>query len=238
MIDYWKLTKDFAPGDVVQKYVPGQGALSPFAGKVTAVHKGIGFVDVQWPFGNERVSPEEVVRINPDLIRYLPPSLDQTYSAWDVEKGRRASMSKSLWRTASFSPNLYHDMAKLWTQGEGEVSTYDTLYRKYGSQVSDPDLRSEVQNFYLLGRNMMKARLAAHISKSAAYWYKQNRAYRATKEEITRRSVSCPKCGTPMRRTTYKMEKGQKARLFACPKDLFLIKIDSILGPGGEPVAW
>jgi len=41
-----------------------------------------------------------------------------------------------------------------------------------------------------------------------------------------------------MRKTTYKMDKGTRARLFACPKDLFLIKQESILGPEGQPVEW
>ena len=48
----------------------------------------------------------------------------------------------------------------------------------------------------------------------------------------------CPKCGTGMKRTTYKMDKGARMRLWACPSDLFLLKTTDMLGPGGEPVDW
>ena len=56
-IDYWKLTKGFNQGDVVQKIDVIDGDISPYVGTVTAVHKGLGVLDVQWPFGNERVFP-------------------------------------------------------------------------------------------------------------------------------------------------------------------------------------
>jgi hypothetical protein len=77
MIDFWKLTNDFKPGDPVQKYMP-PGQLSPFTGRVLAVHPGLGCVDVQWTFGVERVVSDEIVRINPQLSLYLPPTLDQS----------------------------------------------------------------------------------------------------------------------------------------------------------------
>jgi hypothetical protein len=34
------------------------------------------------------------------------------------------------------------------------------------------------------------------------------------------------------------MSKGERHRLFACPKDLYLIKMDNLLGPDGNPVGW
>ncbi len=88
MIDFWELAKDFKAGDTVQKFMPGDpGGLSPFIGRVTSVHRGLGCLDVQWPFGVERVSSDEVVRINPELQRFLPPTLDQTYDSYDVRAG-------------------------------------------------------------------------------------------------------------------------------------------------------
>lgn len=238
MIDYQKLTKDFKPGDSVQKWMPGDpGGLSPFVGRVTSVHVGIGCMDVQWPFGVERVQPDELVRINPDLQRYLPPTLDQTYNSYDVAKGRQASLR--LWRTVELPAGFHRDLAILWSRKASEVSAYDHLWRKFASLGADDDaIKDEVGKFYLVARNLVDLRIQGAVVKTAAYWVAQNRQYRVTQEEVMGRKPSCPKCSTKMRRTTYKMEKGSKHRLWACPKDLFLIKQDQMLGPGGEPVEW
>ena len=92
MIDFWKLVKDFKEGDVVQRYAPGQGgySVSPFVGQVTAVHKGLGVVDVQWPYGNERMYPDDVLRVNPQITTWLPPTLDQSYLSFDITQARKS----------------------------------------------------------------------------------------------------------------------------------------------------
>jgi len=237
-IDAQKLILDFKPGDSVQKYMPGDpGGLSPFVGRVTSVHKGLGCMDVQWPFGVERVQPDEVVRINPALMRYLPPTLDQTYTSYDVEKGKQASLR--LWRTVELPAGFHRDLAILWARKASEVSAYDHLWRKYTSAGADDDaIKDEVGKFYLVARNLIDLRIQMAVAKTAAYWVAQNRQYRVTQEELNVRKPCCPKCGTRMKKTTYKMEKGSKHRLWACPKDLHLIKQEHILGPGGEPVEW
>lgn len=239
MIDYWKLAEDFKTGAAVQKYMPGDpGGLSPFVGKVTAVHKGLGMIDVQWPTGNERVSSDELVIVNPALQRYLPPSLDQSYLSYDIQKARTAS-DQRIWNTYAVGPGFYPDLARLWLRQAGEVSAYDTLWRKYASYgTPDEILRGEVEKFYRLARNLGELRIQQHATKTAAYWVAQNRTYRVTTEEMGARKPSCPKCGTKMKRTTYKMDKGARMRLFACPKDLFLLKTTDMLGPTGEPVEW
>jgi transcription initiation factor IIE alpha subunit len=81
-------------------------------------------------------------------------------------------------------------------------------------------------------------RINQHVQKSAAYWFAENRQYRVSQGEMQAKRPNCPKCGSTMRRTTYKMDKGARMRLFACPKDLFLIKSEAILGPGGESLGW
>lgn len=237
-IDYQKLTQDFKPGDTVQKWMPGDpGGLSPFIGRVTSVHRGIGCLDVQWPFGVERVQPDEVVRINPDLQRYLPPTLDQTYTSYDVVKGRQAH--EKLWRTVELPAGFHRDLAALWSRKSSEIGAYDHLWRKYAALGADDDaIKDEVGKFYLVAKNLVDLRVNQAVSKTAAYWVAQNRQYRVTQEEVDGRKPFCPKCGTKMKRATYKMEKGAKHRLWACPKDLFLIKQEHFLGPGGEPVEW
>ena len=238
MIDFWQLAKDFKPGDTVQKFLPGDpGGLSPFVGRVTAVHRGLGCVDVQWPFGVERVSPDEMVRVNPALQRYLPPTLDQSYDSYDKQKGRQASQGQ--WRTVELPVGFHRDLALLWSRKASEVAAYDQLWRKYASLgAADEAIKDEVGKFYLVGRNTVDLRIQQAVTKTAAYWVAQNRQYRVTQEELDTRKPFCPKCGTKMRRTTYKMEKGSKHRLWACPKDLFLVKQEHFLGPDGASVEW
>ena len=239
MIDFWKLTKDFKPGDSVQKYMPNDsGMLSPFIGRVTSVHRGLGCLDVQWPFGVERVNPDEVVRVNPELQLHLPPTLDQSYDSYDNRAGKQAS-GKSAWRTVELPAGFHRDLAFLWSKKAGEVDAYDHLWRKYTSLGADDDaLKDEVGKFYLVARNLVELRFQQHAHKTAAYWVAQNRQYRATQGELNARKPFCPKCGTKMKRTTYKMDQGAKQRLWACPTDLFLIKQEHVLGPLGEPVEW
>ncbi len=245
MIDYWELAKEFSIGDVVQRYAPGQGgySLSPFVGRVTAVHRGIGMLDVQWPYGNERVSPDDVVRVDPRICEWLPPALlDQTYLGADTQRARKlwaSASARSLWGTTNFPPGFFSDLARLWGRGAEEIPAYDELWHKYASSGDlDEALRDEVAKFYRVASNLVDLRLQQHANKTAAYWVAQNRQYRVTQEEFRAGKPVCPKCGTKMRRTTYKMDKGARQRLFACPRDLFLIKVTDILGPEGQPVEW
>jgi len=235
MIDYWKLVKDFSVGDIVQKYMPGRGgALAPFAGRVTAILKGIGFLDVQWPFGNERVSPEEVVRVNPAFSAYLPPTLDASYyPGWDT----RQAAKKGIWRDKEVPPGFHKALASLWNKKFGEVAAYDELWHRFAAGSNDEALRDEVAKFYRFAYNSAGLLLEQH-ARTATYWSSQGRQHRATRSEMDARKPNCPKCGTPFRKTIYKMDEGRRARLFACPSCLFLIKQDNILGPGGEAVAW
>jgi len=242
MIDYWKLTRDFAQGDVVQKINVINGDLSPYAGRVTAVLRGIGCLDVQWPFGNERVFPDDVVKMNPEFIRFLPPSLDQTYMTLEIEKARKVA-TKSPWRN-DLPPAVYVDLSRYWNAKVGEVVAYDNLYRALEPNVDDAALREEVGKFYRFAHNagslfiQQLAESQSFKNREAAYWVSQNRTYRATGDDITVGKPSCPKCGRPMRRATYKMHEGAKVKLFACPKCLFLLDPQSILGPSGEPHTW
>lgn len=238
MIDYWALTKDFASGDFVQKYVPSRNqVLSPYVGRVTAVLRGIGFLDVQWPFGNERVSPEEVVKVNREFAAYLPPMVDFSYySGLEQERARLAS--KLPWKVAELPPGFHKELARLWHRGAGEVRAYDELWHRYASFSDDELLRAEVAQVYKFADNALTMFLEEQARKTAMYWVGQNRQHRATSNEVQAKRPNCPRCGTSMRKATYKMAEGQKMRLFACPKDLYLIKQTDILGPEGEPIAW
>ena len=76
----------------------------------------------------------------------------------------------------------------------------------------------------------------AHV-KYAIYWATKNRNYRATKAEIEADNFHCPKCRVEdgadpifMRPMNYKREDGKSHRLFGCPKCMFLIKREHIIG--------
>lgn len=240
MIDYWKLTQDFNPGDTVQKYMPGRGGnLSPYYGRVTAVLKGIGFLDVQWPFGNERVSPEEVVRVNPEFLQYLPPTIDFSwYPGLDAQTAAKRAAG-SPWRNAiELPPGFHKELARVFHRGAGEIQAYDELWHRYASVTEDEPMRDEVRKFYAFSQNAFRMFFQSHAVKTAMYWMAQNRQHRATRTEVQVKKPNCPRCGTPMRKATYKMREGQRVKLFACPKDLYLIKQDDILGPDGGPVEW
>lgn len=238
MIDYWALAKDFAPGDIVQKYAPSQNmCLSPYVGRVLAVLRGIGFLDVQWPFGAERVSPEEVVKVNPKYTTYLPPMQDFSYYP-GIEQERARLASSLPWKAAELPPDFHLTLAKAWHKGANEVQAYDDLWHRYASFSNDDLIRSEVARVYRFARLSTNAFFAGYARKTATYWAAQNRQHRATRAEVDAKRPNCPKCGASMRKATYKMAEGQRIRLFACPKDLYLIRQDDILGPGGEPVVW
>jgi hypothetical protein len=231
VIDYWKLVKDFSPGDIVQHLLRGEG-LSPYVGRVTAVMPGIGFVDVQFPFGNERVSPEELVRVNPEFTKLLPPSLNFSY-----QPGLDAKVASSP-HWGDLPADFHVDLAKLYRRGAHEVAAYDSMWRRYSSVVPDEAIRAATIKFYRFAFNSMTLLLEEHARKTATYWASQNRQHRATRAEVDACRPNCPKCGTPMRKATYKMAEGKRMRLFACPKDLYLIKQTDIMGPDGQVVEW
>jgi hypothetical protein len=236
VIDYWKLTRDFAQDDSVQKINVIDGSLSPYMGRVTAVHRGIGCLDVQWPFGNERVFPDDVVRVNPQFVRYLPPAFDQSYMSWDIAKARKASTSS--WKTDLFPATAYVRLAQFWHKGAGEVEAYDNLYRQLAPNVDDETLRAEVETFYRFARNAADLRVHQEVVKSGAYWVAQNRTYRATADEIKSGRPNCPKCASRMRRATYRMHEGSRVKLFACTQCVYLLDPTSVVGPTGEPHTW
>lgn len=241
-IDYWDLAKSFGLGDIVQKYAPTYCALSPFVGRVTAVLPGIGFVDVQWPYGNSRESPEDLVKVNPQFSLYLPPATDFSYyPGWDATH----KASTSVWNTQAVPPEFYKELSGMWAKQQTEIAAYDEMWHRYaGQNWGDEALRDEVAKFYLFATNTVDVmiqqavRESTRTAKTAAYWVSEGRQYRCTKTELKSRRPNCPKCGTPMRKTIYKMDEGRRARLFACPKDMHLVKQTNFVGPDGQAVEW
>jgi hypothetical protein len=237
VIDYWELSKDFRPGDLVQKFMPGRSEVSPYTGRVIAVLHGIGFLDVQWPFGAERVSPEEVIRVNPEFARFLPPALNSGY--YPGYDARKTAAGARIWRTIELPSDFHKHLARVYHTGVNSIRAYDELWHRF-REASDEDMRDEVSKFYRIAYNLVTALVLEQArKKSAAYWAGSDRKYRATKDELSQKKLGCPNCkGGPMRRATYKMESGSRVKLLACTSCLHLIKTSDVLGPGGEPVEW
>ena len=237
-IDYWQLSRDFRPGDLVQKFMPGRSEVSPYTGRVIAVMHGIGFLDVQWPFGAERVSPEEVVKVNPEFARFLPPTLNTSYyPGYDAQPPKTAGAS--LWRTTEVPPGFHLRLARLFHGGVRPVKAYDALWHQFRS-ADDEAMRDEVSKFYRVAFNLVTALILEQArKKDAAYWAGADRKYRATRDELASKKLGCPNCkGGPMRRATYKMQGGQRMKLLACTACMHLVKTSDVLGPDGEPVEW
>jgi len=230
-IDYWELSKDFETGDTVQLYVPGTGMLSPYVGAVIQSLPSIGFVDVKWPFGVERVSPEELVKSSNANLQYVPPSLTLK------------DMTNSNVKLASYweepSPDFYLELAPLFHKGASALEAYDTMWSSLGSVIPDVKIKTAVARFYRVAEIATQAFLGEYAAKTAAYWASKDRKYRATQQELEVRKITCPSCkGAEMKRTVYKMEDGVRARLMACPKCLYLVKQSDILSPDGSSVEW
>lgn len=238
MIDFWALSKDFRAGDLVQKFMPGRSEVSPYTGRVITVLSGIGFLDVQWPFGAERVSPEEVVKVNPEFARFLPPTLNTSYyPGYDAAPPKTAA--GKFWRTIEVPPGFHKHLARVYHSGAAPLQAYDELWHRF-RQADDESLRDEISKFYRVAYNMVTALVLEQARhKDAAYWAGSDRKYRATKTELSSKKLSCPNCKDgPMRRATYKMQGGQRVKLLACTACMHLVKQADILGPDGESVEW
>jgi hypothetical protein len=240
-IDYWTLVKDFKVGDYVQRLLPGSGSVTPFYGRVTAVLSGIGFVDVQWPFANERVSPEELLRVRPEAASYVPPQLDFSYyPGWDATKqASRSPRAAAFWAREEVPANFHHELARVFNAQVSELDAYGFMWDRFSSTVPDHTLRGEVAKFYRVANNLGELffeQLA--LKKEATYWSAPGRQHRATPDEVATCKPLCPKCKKLMRKATYKMLEGQRVKLFACPKCLYLIRQDDIFGPDGAQVEW
>jgi hypothetical protein len=215
--------------------------VTPYTGRIIAVLRGIGCLDIQWPFGAERVSSDEVVRVNPVAVpQFLPPTLNlDYYPGHDASPLMRTASGAALWRTTEVPEGFHRELAALFHTGMRPVQAYDALWHRF-RQADDEAMRDEVMKFYRVAYNIVTAFLAEQAQKkTAAYWAATDRKYRATRQELDSKQLTCPKCkDTALRKTTYKMEGGQRMRLLACPQCLHLVKQTDVLGPEGEPVGW
>jgi len=67
--------------------------------------------------------------------------------------------------------------------------------------------------------------------RESLYWFKKDRHYKATPEELESGTFRCPRCKvTDLKKAQYKRREGRSECLLACPDCLFLIKTCDIMG--------
>lgn len=233
-VDYWSLTQNYRRGDVVFTYNALLGILETIPGLVTAVHPGIGFLDVEYPWGNERVSPEYLIRQNPENKQVLPSMVDTSYQSWDIDQSRLEDGTENGYSyakpkvgfvTASMVNRLaaiYDDIQRELFVAAGqcmhsnlnEVQAYIALSKVAGKQHSDWAIKAALQKIYY------------PVQKKALYWNAPGRIYKMTKGELDDGLPDCPNCHINMQKTHY----AKHTKLFVCPSCLFCIKPEEIDG--------
>jgi len=75
------------------------------------------------------------------------------------------------------------------------------------------------------------SRVSEAYVKKAMYWASVDRKYRASKEECDSGRFHCPRCPEEILvKATYKRRDGMSDHLLGCPKCMFLIKKQDIMG--------
>lgn len=194
-IDVQRLARQFKVGDsVIITSHTGGIKNTPLIGRVTAVLSSIGFVDVQTPSGNARISPEDLVLDNSIDTSYL---LDTSEQTWER---RRALRIAKRYETTRLYPLIRVAREEL-NQGVPEVVAYDRMFRKHSSDFSDDEIKTSVV-------------LASIFNKEALYWKSQGRMYSPTRCELETGIFTCPKCKSNLIKTNYRLHQS----LHVCPE--------------------
>ena len=154
------IPQDFSVGDPVRKWV-SERSVTPYVGVVTNLLPSIYKVDVQWPRGNVREDPEELIKVHP--IFGLPTvKTDSGYSSYDksvseklygqIPKRMGSSKRMSLRIAHTFANkvigNLIDNICEHQVQGLSDIQAYDRIYRKYSSICSDHVMRTSIEKIY------------------------------------------------------------------------------------------
>jgi len=215
-VDYQARAAEFAVGDYVELPVFGRGnRYAPLVGVITAVLDKIGFLDVETPYGNVRLSPEEVV---PNGRLDLPATYlqDTSYSSWEIERARKIADRYAQNRLASVAIKA----TELRKEGYSEMKTYDVLSRVNAHSYGDHEVKAGV----------LFAFEAEPMTKTAIYWRAKGRRYMPSKKEVECGVFACPSCRSDLAQTHYK----KHTKLYVCRDCLFTIRPKDLLEPGQD----
>lgn len=116
--DHRALARQFEVGDTVLFPILTRGdSYSPIIGLVTAVLDKIGMVDVETPYGNIRIEPDQIVKGN--SLGYDASYLaDTSYSSWELERAHKvASAYKNKYAL------YWKEVGRVYTPTRQEIST-------------------------------------------------------------------------------------------------------------------
>ena len=238
-VNYQERARSFFPGDRVTPY----GQSVDLAGRVVAVHPGIGMVDVEFPNGPRRMPAEDLQRFDEDL-KVDPPTTDS-------RPGRVASRSKRAgadWDLLSYLYGLpVIREADFERKGQIRIEWDPRQYKfedmrilvkdaaaSFGFGATDLKLLAPGVGVFSFGpRSLPSATRVASQYKESIYWAGKDRQYRMTRSE-QETGPCCPKCegNVPLKKTIYKRRGGGSEKLLGCPSCLFLIKDADILNFG------
>lgn len=218
-VDYQALAAQFKVGERVRKVDPVRGREFPnfLEGRVEAVLSSIGFVDVAFPWGTDRMSPDLLMK-----VEGTPAVYSDFLDSYDR---RKSASAPPLYKVvaalfARHAGTLYETALRMREVGIEEMDAYSKMATRYASTYGDDVVREAVQFAYDVNE------------KVAIYWKARGRQYVPTKQERETGVLFCPRCKCEMGRTVYK----KRTKLYACGECLFLIKPGDLVDCDAEPV--
>ena len=210
-VDYQALAAQFTVGEFVRKIdaVRGKEFANFLEGRVEAVLTGIGFVDVAFPWGTDRMSPDLLVRVEGN-----PAVSGDFLDSYDRNKGGKPHERVAVAHARQAGP-LYETALRMREAGVSEMDAYSKIYDRYASTLGDGVVTEAVSFAYEAS------------TKVALYWKEKGRRYCPSREERDTGVLNCPRCKAQMGRTVYK----KHVKLYACPSCLFLIKPGDLIDP-------
>jgi len=213
-IDHQALAAQFTVGEFVRKVdaVRGKEFANFLEGRVEAVLKGIGFVDVAFPWGTDRMSPDLLVRVNksPAVAGDFLDSYDRRKGGYGTEPIERVA--------SAYSNHTAHLKETAWRMREAgiqEMDAYLKMAATFSDTLGDGPVREAISFVYEPSRRV------------AIYWKQKGRQYVTTQAERESGNLGCPRCKTQMGRTIYQ----KRTKLYACPECLFLIQPCDLVDP-------
>jgi hypothetical protein len=207
-IDTQRLARDFEVGDTVLLPIYTRGnRYAPSLGHVTAVLDKIGFIDVETPFGNIRMSPENLVKDPNADASYLE---DTSYDTWERRRSRRVA-----------SRYLQEHVTHLWKEA--------TLNRRAGlSEIQAFQKMANMGSSYEVQEAVSYVYANHLMTKEAIYWKAKGRRYMPSQREVSSGDFECPCCKHLLAKTHYK----KHTKLYVCRECLFTIRPADMLEPG------
>lgn len=212
-VDSQRLATKFKIGDSVLFPIFTRGnQYAPVVGLVTAVLPRIGFLDVETPFGNVRIAPEDVVRTESHDASHLE---DTSYSTWDRDQAKKVASRHLTARLTAVASKASEMRTKGYKQDDTEKELQESNKESYSISEINEGVKLAYTN-------------ETFLSKTAIYWRAKGRRYMPSQKEVMCGEFSCPNCRNCLERTQYK----KHTKLYVCRECLFTIRPADLLSPG------